>query len=99
MATYEFRCPVHGSGTASYPIGTAPPQVDCGTCGEPAPRIFSPPRLSLAGPRSRAIAGAIEHAEKTADRPDIVTSLPSAARQPRRSRQPANPNWAKLPRP
>ena len=48
MATYQYRCNQHGLVETARPIGTAPRELTCPTCGHPARRVFSTPLLALA---------------------------------------------------
>jgi putative FmdB family regulatory protein len=96
VAIYEYRCDRHGAFDAARAIGTAPASVLCPRCGRAAPRVWSPPLLARTPP---ALVAAIDHAEKTREAPDLVTSLP---RRPPRERTPVlplTPTLRRLPRP
>lgn len=100
MAIYEYRCEEDGFFELGYPMGQAPSSTACPACGGAASRIFSSPRLALTSRSSRQIVSAIEHAEATSDRPDVVTSLPTDTRRARGSQTvPLNPTLLRLPRP
>ncbi len=102
MATYEYRCNRDGVFEVTRPLGTAPESVTCSVCGSEARRVFSIPMLSLSrGSRggSRALLAAIEHAEKSRDEPDVVTSLPSTGARRRTPVLPLTPTLQRLPRP
>lgn len=96
MATYEYRCEENGVFEATRPLGTAPESVACPVCGSEASRVFSAPMLSSA---PRALVAAIDHAEKTRDEPDVVTSLPPAPARRRTPVLPLTPTLRRLPRP
>jgi putative FmdB family regulatory protein len=96
MATYEYRCDDDGMLEITRPLGTAPQAITCPVCGRPARRVFSKPMLSSLPP---ALVGAIDHAEKTRDKPDVVTSLPPAGGRKRTPVLPLTPTLRRLPRP
>ncbi len=73
MVRYEYRCDHDGAFEITRPLGTAPKSVQCPVCRSEAGRVFSTPMLSSS---PRALVAAIDHAEKTRDEPDLVTSLP-----------------------
>lgn len=93
MASYEYRCSACGPFVVQRAIGTAISDEACPSCGGDARRVFSAPHLALASAPVRR-GYALE--EKSRDHPDVVTSVPPAARP--RSRAPYNPAWSKLPR-
>lgn len=94
MATFTYRCPSHRF-DATFPIGTAPPDTRCPTCGTDAVRVFTPPRLSLA---PRQLMAALDRSERSRTEPDVVSAVPSAPGRARRS-APAHPALRRLPRP
>lgn len=96
MATYEYRCDDDGAFEVTRALGTAPESIMCPACGSEARRVFSPPMLSST---PRALVAAIDHAEKTRDEPDVVTSLPSAGARRRTPVLPLTPTLRRLPRP
>jgi putative FmdB family regulatory protein len=96
MALYEYRCTAHGPFEAAWPIGTAPASTPCPCCRRAAPRMFSAPMTARTPP---AVVAAIDHAEKTRDEPDLVTSLPPRAAGQRTPVLPLTPRLRKLPRP
>ena len=96
MATYEYRCDRHGVFDVTRPLGTAPESVTCTVCTSEARRIFSAPMLFRG---SRALFAAIDHAEKSRDEPEVVTSLPSTGARKRARVIPLTPTLARLPRP
>jgi putative FmdB family regulatory protein len=96
MAIYEYRCDQHGAFEVTCAIGTAPESSACPACEREARRVFSKPMLSSTPP---GLAAAIDHAEKTRDEPDLVTSLPPAGARRRTSVLPLTPTLRRLPRP
>lgn len=99
LAAYQYCCEQHGAFDVVRPIGTAPESVGCGVCGAQAKRVFSVPMMSFRSSRSRAIAGAIEHAERSRDQPEVVDSLPRADPRKRTPIAPLTPALRRLPRP
>jgi len=96
MATYQYSCDQHGLVETARPIGTAPRELTCPTCGQLARRVFSTPLLALADRRAMSL---IDRTVKSSDEPDVVTSLPPR-RHPRAApRAPASPALNRLPRP
>ena len=77
-------------------MGTAPAAVACPACGTTSVRVFTAPRLSFGSPVRRAL---IEHTERTADRPDVVTAPPPGRSPGRRADVLRNPALSRLPRP
>jgi len=96
MAIYEYRCDQHGAFEVTRAIGTAPASIACPACERPARRVFSKPMLSST---PSALAAAIDHAQKTRDEPDLVTSLPPAGSRRRTPVLPLTPMLRRLPRP
>jgi putative FmdB family regulatory protein len=97
MALYDYRCEADGVFEVSRPLGTAPGTVVCPVCDAEATRVFTTPMLGTTA--SKALVGAIEHAEKTRDAPDVVTSVPRRPRHQRTPTVPLTPKLARLPRP
>jgi hypothetical protein len=97
MARYDYRCEEDGVFEAAWPVGAAPESVECATCGSRSGRVFSSPMLSFSSRESREVFAAIDHAEKTRDEPDVVTSLPPSSR--RTPVLPLTPTLRRLPRP
>ena len=96
LATYEYRCDHDGVFELSRPLGTAPESATCTVCSSDARRVFSVPVLFRG---SRAVMAAMDHAEKSRDEPEVVTSVPSAgARRPARIAK-MTPKLQRLPRP
>ena len=96
MAVYEYRCDDHGVFEVTRPLGTPPASIVCPVCGGEGRRVFSKPMLSLSPP---ALAAAIDHAEKSRDEPEVVTSLPSTGARRRTPVLPLTPTLRRLPRP
>ena len=71
MALYEYRCERDGAFEITRPLGSAPKASACPVCHDEARRVFSSPMLRR---QPRALVAAIDHAEKTREAPDIVTS-------------------------
>lgn len=94
MAVYAYRCTDHGAMEASFPIGTAGGTTPCLTCGAPAARVFTAPRLSLGSSARRRL---IDRTERSRDEPDVVSAPPS--RPGRDLPRPQNPALSRLPRP
>ncbi|NJC73128.1 zinc ribbon domain-containing protein [Planosporangium thailandense] len=94
MATYEYRCPRDGDFEVRFPIGAAAARVTCSACGADAARVFSAPLLTRT---PQSLAAAIDRTERSAETPEVVTSVPPRPR-PARRRQ-ASPALARLPRP
>jgi putative FmdB family regulatory protein len=93
MATYEYRCPRDGDFDVKFPVGTAASRVHCSVCGSEAVRVFSAPLLART---PRPLVAAIDRAERSAEAPDVVSTIPA---KPRARRLPVNPAHARLPRP
>ena len=96
MAIYEYRCDDDGAFEMTRPLGTAPESVACPVCGGEARRVFSKPMLSLSPP---ALVAAIDHAEKSRDEPEVVTSVPRTGARKRTPVLPLTPTLRRLPRP
>ncbi|NRQ32819.1 zinc ribbon domain-containing protein, partial [Nonomuraea sp. NN258] len=70
MATYAYRCAGCGPFETRRPIGTAEPAETCPECGEPAPRLFTPPLLART---PQSLARALGAQEASAHEPRVVT--------------------------
>ncbi|MCM3847705.1 zinc ribbon domain-containing protein [Pseudonocardia sp. DR1-2] len=93
MATYSYRCRVHGEFDARLPLGAAPGSRGCPVCGTQAPRRWSGVALLGRGP---AVA-LVDRCERSRTEPEVVTSIPA---RPRTARRPAPSAAAhRLPRP
>ena len=73
MATYEYRCARHREFTMSFPIGEAANEAPCPVCGVDAARVFSAPALTRT---PRRLAAAIDQAARSADEPEVVSTIP-----------------------
>lgn len=96
MATYQYRCEHHGMHDVVTPIGTARPTRPCPVCDHDAVRVFTAPHLSLG---TRRVVAAIDRAEESADKPEVVTSIPTTGARRRTPTAPPNPALQRLPRP
>lgn len=98
MANYTFRCGEHGPAVHSFPVGTAPAQVDCPDCGAPAKRVYNSPMLSAV---DRGRMDLIDSTKSSADHPEVVTSIPRGGRINSKPTPmaPPDPRLQKLPRP
>lgn len=95
MAVYVFRCDTHGEVEHDFPLGTAPPAVLCPVCEARSRRIFTPPLVG--SPLPVGLSSAIESAARTAEAPDVVTSLPPPTGSRRSRRDTITPAALKLP--
>jgi len=96
MALYEFSCPECGPIEQFFSMGSAPDAIECPTCGEPAARQISTPRLSIAGSSAFKL---IDATKRSAHEPQVVTgNLPDSGRR-RVTPVTTNPLHQKLPRP
>ncbi|GII25673.1 zinc ribbon domain-containing protein [Planosporangium mesophilum] len=82
MATYGYRCPWDGDFELRFAIGTATASSPCPTCGCDARRVFSPPSLARTPP---ALAAAIDASWRSAETPEVVSSVPARSREPGRT--------------
>jgi hypothetical protein len=96
VTTYQYRCDRDGFVDVQRPMGTALPREPCPVCQDDAVRVFSPPRLSFVD-RRRMVA--VDGTKKTADDPEVVTSLPTTGARRRTPMAPPNPALQRLPRP
>jgi len=96
MVTYQYVCNADSEIEVNLPMGTAPVSVACPACGEPARRVFSSPLLSAVDQKRMNL---IDSTKATADRPEIVTSIPSDGRRRQQPMAPPDPRLQKLPRP
>jgi putative FmdB family regulatory protein len=95
VIAYQYRCQQDGAVDLRWPMGSAPEQARCPSCGGSVARSISAPMLSLA-PRARMAA--IDRAEKSADAPDVVSNLPPRSARQRTPRA-TSPLQQRLPRP
>lgn len=94
MAVYSYRCVECGPFEAWRPIQLRRDREACPSCGFAAARVFTAPRLSRLSPDLR---GALDASGRSADRPDVVSTIPAGAR--RRPAVTSDPRHARLPRP
>ena len=96
MAIYEYRCERDGAFEVLRRSGPRRRRSPCPVCESEARRVFSKPMLSSA---PRALVAALDHAEKTRNEPEVVTSLPPAGARRRTPMLPLTPTLRRLPRP
>lgn len=94
MAEYQFLCDEHGGIALRAAMGTAPSTLPCPDCGEQARRVFSAPMLTRA---PGAMTKAFERAERSANAPEVVRSIPPQAQRPRQ-RYTHDPTHRRLPK-
>lgn len=94
MAIYQFRCHEHGRIELEAAMGTAPPTLPCPDCDRQARRVFSAPML---GRTPHVVATAFERSERSADQPDVVTSLPPRTGRADQQRYTHDPKHRRLP--
>jgi putative FmdB family regulatory protein len=92
MVRYEYRCSVCGPWTVALPMGAAEAHRNCPACGGPSPRRWSAPLLNRMDPH---VARQRLREEVSRDVPEIVASVPPAARR----HMPTDHRQARLPRP
>jgi putative FmdB family regulatory protein len=77
VPTYSYRCADCGAFDVRCAIAERTREQHCPQCGRPATRLITAPALrGLAG----AVRGALEASERSADAPEVVTSLPRSRR-------------------
>lgn len=96
MALYEFSCPECGPIEQFFSMGSAPETIECPSCGGPAARRISTPRLSIAGSPAFKL---IDAAKRSAHEPQVVTGIPPGSGRRRAAPVTNNPLHQKLPRP
>ncbi|HXV93615.1 MAG TPA: zinc ribbon domain-containing protein [Pseudonocardia sp.] len=96
MPTYRFRCARCGAFDLVRPMARSGEAASCPECGAEARRVFGAPALRALDP---AVRGALDASAKSADAPEVVTSVPSAGRRRRPTRITTDPRHATLPRP
>lgn len=70
MPIYAFACPECGPFDVSRPMADAAAPASCDTCGAPASRVFTPPRLAAL---ARPVRGLLDREERSGHEPDVVT--------------------------
>jgi putative FmdB family regulatory protein len=97
VPTYGYRCGPCGDFELVRPMAEAAAETTCPACGAPARRVFGAPALRALSPGLR---NALDAGERSADAPDVVTSVPAAGRRGRNVvRTTTDPRHARLPRP
>ncbi|WUI01262.1 zinc ribbon domain-containing protein [Spirillospora sp. NBC_00431] len=92
MVTYQYKCARCGPFDLALPMGGARPEQRCGRCDGTARRVFTAPSLTRPG---APLARALDAQEASRHEPRVVTS-PAPER---RTKPPADPRHALLPRP
>lgn len=93
MPLYEFRCARCGVFDSHHSMADVPRERDCPYCADKARRMFSAVGLSrLGSPEAKAI----DHAQRSASEPEVVTG---AAGRRRATPVTTDPRHQKLPRP
>ena len=97
MPTYAFRCDGACDGfDERHPMQTVPDAAECPQCGRSARRVITGAAFGLGRSAGMRLYDATA---STADRPDTVTSLPTAGRTRRPTPVSNDPRHARLPRP
>ena len=96
MTLYEYRCEQDGVFDVMRPMGAAPASVVCPDCHGESARVFSKPLLHTV---PRALAGAMDRAERSRHEPEVVTSPPRRPMHRRTPMAPLTPKTSRLPRP
>jgi putative FmdB family regulatory protein len=94
MPTYGFRCASCGEFDLVRPMSAASAATGCPTCGAMAPRVYGAPAL---GGRDPGLHRALDASARSADAPEVVTSVPGRGRSAIRTT--TDPRHARLPRP
>lgn len=95
MAIYQFMCDEHGGIELEAAMGTAPATLACPDCTCRARRVFSAPMLART---PRSVSTAHQNAERSADEPDVVTSLPPRTGRTVRQQYTHDPMHRRLPK-
>ncbi|MCW2131774.1 FmdB family zinc ribbon protein [Arthrobacter sp. VKM Ac-2550] len=94
MTLYEYRCAQCDAVEMNFAMGQAPQSTECPGCGREARRVFSAPRLSIAGTSAYKL---LDSTARSAHEPDVVSGLPG--KKTPKQRYTHNPLHQKLPRP
>jgi len=94
LPTYGFSCRQCGDYTVVRPMSETAAAAVCPDCGETARRVFGSPALRALDPGLR---GAHTASERSADAPQVVSSVPGRSRSA--TRIASDPRHARLPRP
>jgi putative FmdB family regulatory protein len=81
VVTYLYTCPDHGGFDVRRPMSAANDAQACPSCDAPSRRVFTTPMLTRT---HRALAAALGRDERSADAPEVVTSLPPREARPQR---------------
>ncbi|MGW5670057.1 FmdB family zinc ribbon protein [Micromonospora sp. NPDC003776] len=92
MATYQYRCSVHGDFELRLPLGEAALVARCAACHGDARRVWSAPLLART---SRPLSAALDRAGASAEAPQVVSRIPGTRAT---AAAPTNPARARLPR-
>lgn len=93
MPTYSFRCAACGAFDVQCAIADRTLTQRCPICGGEGSRLFTAPALRRL---PVAVRGALAASERSADAPDVVTSVPRSSRATAVTR---DPRHLTLPRP
>jgi putative FmdB family regulatory protein len=96
VPTYSYRCAFCGPFDLIRPMSAVTPQECCPDCAAPARRVFGAPVLRSMTP---VVRDALTAQERSADAPEVVTSVPTGPPGPRRFRTTTDPRHLSLPRP
>jgi putative FmdB family regulatory protein len=94
VPTYTHRCPICGEFDVVRPMSASGTAAPCPDCGTTTARVFGAPSLRAVDPGLRS---ALDASGRSADAPDVVTSLPGRNR--RATPVTRDPRHARLPRP
>ncbi|PID98538.1 MAG: FmdB family transcriptional regulator [Actinomycetales bacterium] len=94
MPTYSYICPDHGKFDVFLSMSECVAVYPCMSCERGSRRLFSAPSLNLGDSRARQL---LDATKETADRPRVVSSLPSNSRKVRQKVS-HNPLHKKLPK-
>lgn len=94
MPTYGYVCADCGGYDVVRSMAAASAPAPCPSCGRLGRRVFGSPALRLLAP---ALRGALDASARSADAPEVVTSLPP--RTGRVQKRVTDPRQARLPRP
>jgi putative FmdB family regulatory protein len=93
MPTYTYRCNEDGTFDVRRPIAERSDRESCPRCGQAARLMFSAPALHRT---PAAVREVLTSAERSADTPAVVTSVPPG---PRATPITRDPRHLRLPRP
>jgi putative FmdB family regulatory protein len=97
VPTYSYRCPGCGPFELVRPMARSGADGRCPGCGHPGRRTFAAPALRAL---SAGMRTAGESSERSADSPQVVSTIPPTGRaRGRATRYTTDPRHARLPRP